>query len=113
MLQFIHGTTAATIQVHIAEYDSETAITAEMVNLQTKESTTQNGTNVKVNDRAVSFNLDLRNLEIGMYRVDIKQGTTDKARHLMYLRYDGKNAFEPKPYNTYTTNPSPDVVYNG
>ncbi len=99
--------------MYIADYTADYDVTVIMTNMETKEARTQTLTASFYNSRFVTLRLDLRGYEVGMYLMDLSQPQIDLGRHLAYLSYDADNAIETRPYRTYSTNPDPDVVYNG
>ena len=113
MVQLIHNSVNQEVRLYIADLDSAYDITVNLTNMQTKDSTTQNVAILKNNSRYALFRLNLRGYEVGMYLMDLFQPQIDLGRHLVYLSYDADNPIQERPYGTYTTNPSPDVVYDG
>jgi hypothetical protein len=113
MVQLIHNALRQTVRIYIADFDKAYDLTCILTNLETKEQTTQQASSLSVNSRAVKFDISTIDHPVGMYTMDLFQPSVDLGRHLVYLRFDADSPIEERPYNTYSTNPSSDVVYDG
>lgn len=112
-MQLIHNAERQTVRIYIADFNEAHNLTCILTNLETKEQTTQQASSLSVNSRAVKFDINTTDHGVGMYTMDLSQPSVDLGRHLVYLRFDADSAIEERPYNTYSTTPSSDVVYDG
>ena len=113
MVQLIHDQANQIVRLYIADYSSDHDITVILTNIETRHATSQNVQATLHNGRYTQFALDVSRHDVGMYLMDLSQPQIELGRHLLYLSYDGDDPIKPRPYDTYTTEPSEDVVYDG
>ena len=112
MVQLIHDSNNQVVRLYIADFTTAHNLTVQLTNIETRKQTTQNVTGT-TNDRYVTFTLDVRRHDVGMYLMDLSQPQIDLGRHLVYLSFDADDPIQERPYDTYTTAPESDVVYDG